>query len=783
MKRLAALAVIFGVFAAVAHADDTTDYNDTQSMMIDTLHSGIRSAPFSNRLSEGGGCSVKRKAIHIGGKHCDLNCNYEESATPWSLDPKRLPSITGKRVAMSSSTLTVKYISGNTSCNCKDPSLKTCASRYGLVETSMVKYAMTCPRGSKYENRDGLGSGTTSACQKIINDCEERAKDKYMNQCNADYAEAMASRDSTDDPLLPCMRPTTMPCEESAALQSYESCIDSLVKGKSDCFCVNKGDPTSGGGDTFKFDTHTADWKCVSCPEGTKSDPYTGVGCVSVCSDTTQAWNPKTRKCEDCDGDVFQGECLPKCDTEMRRNLDTGKCERFCPPSMFTKLIGKNPDGSNQYECTCEGGKFSPSAPRSPVRLTSIPGFGTQGWAFNPDKISGDVSGAGCACSDFTDSPHVSIYDVSGVIDQPDGGRYPYGRVAVPQAASSLFVCACPNFNERFQLDSVTGKYRCVSALSGSDENALVLREIPESKPLANYGVDPAKSEAADQRMAYLRTSGMEGIEASVPYHRKVWRCASGYVAGADGKCKKIEGAAWDSQKCADGDTQVTASSQLNSSVVTMLKGEDFSKVVNKLLACCLSDRVDPKSGEKFHCAQTQMKGNFDSYYDQAGSPDFGVSDPYPTRLFLVNTNRRPVVGFYRENGSRCGFMSGETHARQLQLLSDGIHAKSVKNLTGKVTPQDVTQCRFAVRAALEVTCPPATYVEGEGYQALEMPSGVIRCPRAEEVKIHYEIVDFGPSADAKVKRFAFSPISTEQDGETVGIDVAKLIGQVKVKP
>lgn len=164
---------------------------------------------------------------------------------------------------------------------------------------------------------------------------------------------------------------------------------------------------------------------------------------------------------------------------------------------------------------------------------------------------------------------------------------------------------------------------------------------------------------------------------------------------------------------------------------------------VNPKLVCCLNGwgDVDPNNpgNQKFDCVQSTLPAlgpnAFEQFYNATGEdPVADAGLKFPNKLFLVDSASRPIVGFYKEDGDRCLF-AGKKPSEQLALYDT------------VTIPEGVDQdCRFLVRAALEVRCPTNSLTDSTKFRTAGIAgapsSPVVRCVAAGELLIHLDIRD-----------------------------------------
>lgn len=218
-----------------------------------------------------------------------------------------------------------------------------------------------------------------------------------------------------------------------------------------------------------------------------------------------------------------------------------------------------------------------------------------------------------------------------------------------------------------------------------------------------------------------------------------------------------------------------------------MFDGVNLGKtVVNRKLACCLNGgaTVNPADNNctppidtpsascaKLDCIETPAlvpgATAFDNLYNAAGGdPSLDANVSRPNRLFLVDGVGRPITGYYNEAGDRC-LLTGETPTQQMNRYDTSIATTS--------PPAGMDRnCRFLVRAALEVRCPANTGVVNPTFRTAGIAGGpaspVIRCPAASEVIVHLDISDIASPAELALRK----KIAFKRTNSLMGI---KLVG------
>lgn len=725
---------------------------------------------------------------------CKWRCESTVSFTSWVISGNGVGAITGRRsytgVTTESRKITKSERRGGicTGNNAKDD----CLNQLGPEGNWEVKRQF-CPDETKAKFFSaGQQVDPSSACAYLLpeNACQ-------INNCTMTYDDGFCDYSGTGcgDPDCcgdnRCAGQTGVPdftCY-AQAYTNYNACVQNYqnqnsqnaLMGPDDCYCIDDSQ-------YFKLDPTLGQWKCQPCPDGTVQDRQGGgTACKSICSslgpnyyyDPTKSGSG-TAKCSTCappnvvrptsGGSICAPECLAN---EVRDPNSTSGCKAACPSGMSAQ---KDANG-NLLGCSCDAAEFGGStAPRSAVQWNTV-ATGKMGWKM----VTGTATASPitrCSCALAHGGAEVSAVDSADVIAASivSQANQIYGRVALTAAAGSTnYTCGCPNFNEVFQLDSSLGIYRCMPKVSGADA---VLVPFDQSLSDAENGIIGASTEQAAMKNGVLRsTQGSGGIDLSISYVRRVWKCRPGTVRNAaTGVCESVANN-WVAQNCGDGGVKDS-----KDTIIGMGPGVNWSKVVNPLLACCVADNNnDPLTGAKYQCAASApaLNQSFDSYYDAAGGTTDTAGVTNPNRLFLLDgqTPAQPVVGFFRGDGSRSNFADGLSKVNYMEAMSQV--AARVKVLANRADPLNVPalngvtkdpRVRFMVRAASSFSCDPATAVATAG--------GVLRCSQAREVRVHYDVLDLSdPAAEHRTALRTISSVGSGGGGSPPPIDIKKLLG------
>ena len=400
--------------------------------------------------------------------------------------------------------------------------------------------------------------------------------------------------------------------------------------------------------------------------------------------------------------------------------------------------------------------------------------------------------------------------------------------------ASSNLYCGCPNFNENYECRSATvaglertycGCWPSLRSESNWDASAwaatypggasspFVLQDFLDFDPSFNFrnnashnhmkemdGSAPKyRNSLARQNASDTSGSGERLANTFAQTRRKIWKCANGTELNKEtGVCQNLD---WRNHKCDESVAlDLGGGLVLNSSVKTALStsGKTWDSVVNKKLACCAGEsastfiRVDASGSTigngsviKYSCLQsippktvdaTDAQAGitpFDKFYDAGNTEDVKATAglKHPNRLYLTDASGKPLVGFFKQDGTRCDdaqlFGANFKKSQLLEKLSieqNGMDM-TVNGVTRKVIrlPSGNPDCRFVVRAALETRCPrnPESVnnvgvlkrlcLNSSGQQVAcganaDDPAAniTVRCPGALEVRVHYDVQDLG---------------------------------------
>lgn len=747
-----------------------------------------------------------------GGKDCTAVAEYGN----WQVDPRFAPSVTGKRFWISGYSVKRGVYSKNSDSDNKD-----CVSlwhdRYKLNTVGSRQF---CPKGSEYI----AGDTTYSADQCLANfnytaaydQCASNpiAYEAYLTSgsCAGGYFDPM-----DPDPLRQCG------CYQQDVYEQYFSCMNTLSQqiasanyNGGECFCSAKTGALRT--DHFVFNSATGNLDCLPCREGLKQDfqdgdPVSstkGTGCVPICNTAAgQAWDPLTKTCRTCSApnraDPGSGRCEAPCANGLDRDPTTGQCPTTspCPSGMFpmkdpvTGLTIRDPV-TKAYQCGCQDPRF-PLASRVPATTSeniTIGPLTLLGWKITPLVSSADTTNAGCVCASggkvslFDQEDFVSGASAPGSSAASMTGKAPFGIVAL-QTGVSQFACGCPNYNEKFE--TVGGVTRCVPKIKGV---GAILKPVPTNLDLSTaaartqVGIFDALSDAPSAKVAKLRNS-IDPVGGE--YRRQAWSCPEGNLLEANGNCRPIVRADMPILACEDdGGTVVDSSTMISNyaAIQAATGGGTLNRMTNRRTACCLSDIKTVNGISKPHCAASSPVGyaNFNDYYNTvtASKEDWGVAG-FPNRMYLLNGNGQRVIGVYRDDGSECNvFTAAAKPSEQLQALSDIVARASTPD--GMANPFsgvanvrpiadgsiDALRCRFTVRAALEVTCPPnstddygnpvtRTVMVPRSDPTYKSSATVQRCAQADSVRVHVDVVDM--SDPKATHRGVIRTLSSVPDG------------------
>lgn len=466
--------------------------------------------------------------------------------------------------------------------------------------------------------------------------------------------------------------------------------------------------------------------------------------------------------------------------------------------TMIAELVDATPssqpaDNYSATHCICAASASTMSPMPAPSALP-LPGF---------------VNEAGTVLK-------ASINDTRSVVSNPTLATLPD---LVMFRDSGSISCGCPNFNEMWDCRLVSGSTRCgcwpslqAEAWNGNQADILAWSATYPGLGTSPFALQPVldfdhsfnfvsvdsknhrraldgtgtapkfKNSLARPTSNSVDSSSQLENEPTNQTTRKIWKCANGLeIDPATGTCGNIP---WAEHACNE-DAIHKDGYNFNSSVLSEMtrQGKTWNQVVNKKLACCAGEKASTfakvdsagtvtlnASTIKYSCLQqlplkTLPNGStapslFDEFYDRHGSADVedtaGLS--YPNRLYLTDSGGRPIVGFFKHDGSRCDekvvFGSSTTKTQLLGYLSASNYSG------GKITPPPGhPECNFIVRAALETRCAknPESVNSVAALKRICLQNGVqgactansdaqdtVRCPGASEIRVHYDIRDLG---------------------------------------
>ncbi len=804
--------LLLGVFAAVSFSHDSR--GEQARCMV------ASPGTWMDVVAE---CGMYKYRVKSG--NCKTDCQVSETITPYNVDLTNVGATTGKRMwtaaAQHMYTFGIDHTNNNI-LNCNDTRKQQNANKCdayfntirGRASEDMKAY---CPDPLKSEfQKQGLAVNPTTMCRQYdpYDNCSrfspDNSRDTFcpnptdLNSSDPDCPNFDGFEDSDWQQYNQCMRNYEV---------QYDRCMtnvfnnpDNMNAGVDDCYCKSEDE-------YFKFDTSIGAWKCVPCEgAGFKQDKTSGTSCKPPCS-ASQVWNPATNLCESssaCTQDplkeIHAGQCVLRCNGNQERNAQ-GQCANVCPTGMTVQTIG------GVKQCGCNDVRFGVGHSRVPVRSSAVAGLRYPAW------VSGGIvplsptpdNTMSCACASAPGATSVSMLDFAEAVTDTDFRTLPYGPVGIvagtsPGAGGALFnnyTCGCPNLNERFIQDPSDNRWKCLSAITdqtgGRAGPGLTLATIPSDADLALSTVRTQQkiidgiSSMPARPMAMLRSQA-SGQDLSISYRRKVWRCADGFFLNSNNRCMPIESdpAQLAMQNCSDA-TPVRSSSYLEGATAA-----NFNRLTNRRLACCMGQKADVTDPTKFHCLSTDPGAytNFDDYYDAgaAGGVDF-VGLRAPNRLYLRDGNNHPIPGVYSKSGTRCTTLDALTPTRQLAALNavrTNIRAneklnpfRGIAGVTANTFEQN--ECRFVVRTALEVVCPPegADPVTGAARTIaynrtdptyLSSDNRVRRCFQPEALRVHYAIEDL--TTPGNTKRAVIRSVSSiGPDGEPASsVDIQRLI-------
>ncbi|MBS1962150.1 MAG: hypothetical protein JST04_08040 [Bdellovibrionales bacterium] len=749
-------------------------------------------------------------AYNVKHGNCKYACKVHENMSTYNVDLSDVGATTGKRTWNAKSQHTFTYAMSQTSgglFNCNSSNTNKCQNDcnnyFNYIKTTAAAGGYDtirsyCPDASKASYKvQGLTVDPAQQCS---------AYDPYTkcDHLRPDYGIPQGDGWCADDPSgsgIPSNDPDCVgytgptPSGDWTAYfqcytqysQQYNTCYNNIVNdpgnmnaGPTDCYC-------NSSTDYYKFDTVNGAWKCVPCandyPVGWVQDTSTGKTCKSTCQ-PSETYDPVTKTCvqaSNCTSDPTKeiyppppavgGQCVTKCQGSQQRDT-AGVCRDVCPRGMKLDALTNT--------CGCNDPAFSGN-PRSPVRQSAISGLRYPAWVYggtipanpNPDNT------LSCACAAVGAPSNVSMMDFTEALTDPQARSLPIGLVSVVAGitagggGTSLnnYQCGCPNLNEKFKLDTTDGRYKCMPSIGGSGGavDGRVLAVVPDpgadAFTAANKvaaGIVDALSDLPNRPIAMVR-SQVTGYDTSVLYRRKVWKCADGFFLNGANQCVLIasDPAHIAENNCSDA-TPVKSSNYQPAAVQAV-----FGTLTNKMLACCMSQKAASTDPTKFHCVATpaSLYTDFDAFYNagSGGSTDFsGVTNP--TRFYLKDNAGKPVPGVYNREGNRCKLLDGLTASAQMAALNTvraNILADIAAHVTGNpfrgiagVTASTLDQenCRFVVRTALEVVCPPDGPDANGNLQTISYPktdatylsadNNVHRCFQADALRVHYAIED-----------------------------------------
>jgi hypothetical protein len=776
---------------------------------------------------------------------CKTDCQVSEKISSYNVDLTNVGATTGKRMwtaaAQHSYTFNINNVNDSDfgfGCSKKNKSSNAdkCNAYFDTIRNGKNDdFKPYCPDPTKSEFRK---QGLAVLPEDI---CAEYQSWKNCATLRPDYG--LPSTGTCEDPSA---SPSDDPdCGNFRGFNDYNwtrynQCVSEFDAKYAECYKQTVSDPSNSNlgqddcyckspDEFFKFDTSVGAWKCVPCtpqyPEGFKQDTRSGTSCVSPCG-AGQTWDPDARTCtanctRDSNKEIFPpgatvgGQCMDVCPGNKQRdpvlNSPTyGQCVDVCPVGMIVGAANS---------CVCNDPRFGATNSRVPVSSTAFAGLrypvwistGTVAQSTPPDNS------LACACAAAPGSTDVSRMDFAEAITDSDFRNLPYGPVAIVTgttsesngSTSNKYSCGCPNLNERFMRDT-DGRWKCMSAFLDTQGKrsgeGLILATLPldadltSSATRAGQKIVDGSSDSPDRPVAMLRSQA-SGKDLSVSYRRKVWRCADGYFLNGN-QCEPIsvDPAQLALNNCTDVGVPVKSSSYLSDEAAAK-----FGVLTNRMLACCMSQKKDPADPTKFHCVGTDASAyrDFDAFYNAGASAgvDFaGIANP--TRLYLKDNNKNPVPGVYTRDGTRCKTLDALTPTQQLAALAkikDNVDqdrkANPFRGIVGvDASTYDQEHCRFLVRTALEVVCPPPGADSSGNWKTITFEatdptylskdvggSGkplVKRCFQADALRVQYDIRDLTHSGTTH--RGVFRSVSSiGPNSEPAGsVDISRLIRQ-----
>jgi hypothetical protein len=637
-----------------------------------------------------------------------------------------------------------------------------------------------CPLGAKFRSISGVYTNPYDACSQYdpFSRCPAYWEDSTHHECS-DYS-------------LGCTYLPHGACSDSdfnSYVAQYNSCITPITQnnidnqgvGYDDCFCTHE----SNGVRDYGFQFANGVWKCLQCAEGMKQRDSTGVGCVSRCA-VNQAW--VNGGCQACPSgqEAFNAKCVAVCNSALGqvRDLDSGVCKSVCPSGMAATQSGADANGKPLYSCGCNDTRFEAGSYRVPALPTGIAGMTSPAWIYSA-ALSPNNTDAGCACGDA--AKNASLYDQTYAIAAALPTGIPYGLVPMNSTNPGKFVCGCPNYNEKYVLDSTLGHFRCVPQISGVGVGLLA---VSNPADLPGSGVFAAKSDSISQARALLRGAG----DMTDNYTRRVWKCRPGFYLNGT-SCDVINDAVADKFACTDDASQVVPSSVLNTAVGAALApggalaGTPFAKLTNKRIACCAQNSAIAASVTKPACVESVLggfPGGFDGYYDVAGGDNAASKIDHPNRIYLLDAGGRIVTGLFRSSdGTRCNLSGVNGPSAEMDIFStiaarakvDPDHALDSPATIAAFGGKADQRCNQLVRAALEATCKLDQF-DADGNANWIMISGQKRCVGSPaSLVVHYDIIDL--RNPGQLRRAQFRTLSSENPGTLANpIDMKALLSQ-----
>jgi hypothetical protein len=268
----------------------------------------------------------------------------------------------------------------------------------------------------------------------------------------------------------------------------------------------------------------------------------------------------------------------------------------------------------------------------------------------------------------------------------------------------------------------------------------------------------------------------------------------------------------WDKQKCGG----LTGSSCDSSDVPTvdvggspspLPAGVTFEKLVNPMAACCGLGWNITNGGTKLDCVEAIPPAagilSFENFY-MAGAAANDLTTTgltYPNEFFLVSRDgTRPINGFYSAAGNRCNLSTSLSARNQLLLYRQAIWNNSLPTVPPIYKPDGTTtwqvdaagglgtpaatvppHCCYLVTFALERKCPGAGIADVTAGGVLltrtdPAPGSPRRCSAAEEMKVHFGIIDLcNPNLTKRPRFRTATSIGSTDISKTVAYNIGAI--------